>query len=342
MGWEIKITLAVTTSEHLPPVLEVDELASSSSDCDGESLASSTVSLTESINEHVYANGRRYHRKSEGQYALPSDETEMNRLDLVHLQLLTLGGDLHKAPIQGDPLNVLDCGTGTGIWALDFGDLHKGSRVLGVDLIPNQPTWTFPNVTFEIDDVEKPWTYSQRFDFIHSRHLATSIRDWPSYLTQIFTHLTPGGFVEISEHNLDTLHSDDATLPPTSPLLTYMSCLRSGLLAAGVNPDLQGADYKRMLEEAGFVDVQLRAYKIPWGAWAKNRTYKMVGAILGDVAATGIEAHGLQLMTAVLGMTEGEARRVCGEAVEGVRTGREHAYHWQWQVWGRKPVEGEE
>lgn len=109
------------------------------------SVTSSTESLSSSIREHVYANGRRYHRKSSDenqQYLLPSDETEMDRLDLAHhLQLLVLGGELYKAPLQSDPHNVLDCGTGTGIWALDFGSIHPGSSVIGVDLAPNQPTW---------------------------------------------------------------------------------------------------------------------------------------------------------------------------------------------------------
>jgi hypothetical protein len=37
-----------------------------------------------------------------------------------HLFLLTLSGKLHLAPIR-NPQNVLDIGTGTGIWAMEFG-----------------------------------------------------------------------------------------------------------------------------------------------------------------------------------------------------------------------------
>lgn len=81
---------------------------------------------------------------------MPSDETEQDRLDLAH-HLLTLlrDGDLYKAPLKkrGDPATVLDAGTGTGIWALEFGDQHPGSQVIGVDLSPIQPSWTYPNVS---------------------------------------------------------------------------------------------------------------------------------------------------------------------------------------------------
>jgi hypothetical protein len=38
-----------------------------------------------------------------------------------HLALLTLHGELHLAPIKPDLHYALDIGTGTGIWAIDFG-----------------------------------------------------------------------------------------------------------------------------------------------------------------------------------------------------------------------------
>lgn len=88
---------------------------------------------------------------------MPTDETELDRLDMAHhMMLLTLGGEIHRAPVK-DPHNVLDCGTGTGIWALvcitqillgilltnmkDFGAFHEESQVIGVDMTPIQPTW---------------------------------------------------------------------------------------------------------------------------------------------------------------------------------------------------------
>jgi hypothetical protein len=50
-------------------------------------------------------------------------QIEQDRLDLQHhLFLLTLRGKLHLAPIENMQLhNVMDIGTGTGIWAADFG-----------------------------------------------------------------------------------------------------------------------------------------------------------------------------------------------------------------------------
>ena len=48
----------------------------------------------------------------------------MDRLDIGHeLWLKTLDGRLHLAPINKSDPRVLDMGTGTGIWAIDFGML---------------------------------------------------------------------------------------------------------------------------------------------------------------------------------------------------------------------------
>lgn len=50
-------------------------------------------------------------------------QSEQERLDLQHqLFLLTFDNKLSLVPTEGRQLhNVLDIGTGTGIWAIDFG-----------------------------------------------------------------------------------------------------------------------------------------------------------------------------------------------------------------------------
>ena len=47
--------------------------------------------------------------------------------------LLITNGALYKAPIE-NPQRVLDLGTGTGIWAIDFASDHPESEVIGLDL----------------------------------------------------------------------------------------------------------------------------------------------------------------------------------------------------------------
>jgi ubiquinone/menaquinone biosynthesis C-methylase UbiE len=43
--------------------------------------------------------------------------------------LMLLGGELYNAPIESSPQNILDLGTGTGIWAMDIAEYLKSSIV---------------------------------------------------------------------------------------------------------------------------------------------------------------------------------------------------------------------
>jgi ribosomal protein L11 methylase PrmA len=59
---------------------------------------------------------------------MPNDEEEQDRLDIHHhIALLHLDGELFLAPIGDNPDQILDLGTGTGIWAMDMGTCEPAS-----------------------------------------------------------------------------------------------------------------------------------------------------------------------------------------------------------------------
>lgn len=43
-----------------------------------------------------------------------------------------------------------------------------------------------PNCSFEIDDIEKEWTWSKPFDFIFSRTLAGSFSDTQAFIQNAY------------------------------------------------------------------------------------------------------------------------------------------------------------
>ncbi|KAK8126955.1 S-adenosyl-L-methionine-dependent methyltransferase [Apiospora kogelbergensis] len=127
----------------------------------------------------VEENGRTYTGYyREGRYLLPNDGAEQDRLDLQHqVWRLLLDDALHLAPLDwgaagDDARNVLDIGTGTGIWPIEFSEANPGARVVGTDLslIQPPPDAVPPNCSFVREDSEEDeWVHEVEFDYIHMR-----------------------------------------------------------------------------------------------------------------------------------------------------------------------------
>jgi methylase of polypeptide subunit release factors len=60
------------------------------------------------------------------------------------MQTLLLGNKLFWSPIGDSPQKVLDLGTGTGIWAIDFADMYPSAEVARLILLSLNSTDHFP------------------------------------------------------------------------------------------------------------------------------------------------------------------------------------------------------
>ncbi|KAF1842831.1 S-adenosyl-L-methionine-dependent methyltransferase [Cucurbitaria berberidis CBS 394.84] len=313
------------------------DLVSDSGFDSGSLLGDETDTLASSILNHRMENGRQYHAYRDGAYWGPNDELAKEILDFAHhMYLLTLDQKLFLAPIQ-DPQTILDCGTGTGIWAIDMADQYPSATVIGTDLSPIQPEWVPPNCLFEIDDVSLDWTFPpNHFDFIHIRELFGCIPDWDFFFQQAFEHTKPGGYIEIVEHSVQPV-SDDDSMGPDHFYHTWGKVVIEMGKKFGKSFTIWEESAER-IRRAGFVDVVVVDYKWPMNGWPTESKQKNIGRWNQLRLMDGVEGFMLRLLTQVGGWSIARAQLHLAQMRKELKSYRTHAYLPGTVVYARKPL----
>ncbi|KAK7442183.1 TAM domain methyltransferase [Colletotrichum acutatum] len=251
---------------------------------------------------------------------------------------------------------VLDIGTGTGVWALDYGlpnfllcgmvtnvktaEDHAKAKVLGVDLSPIQPGFVPPNCSFEVDDVEKEWLWSEPFDLIFVRNMIASFSDWPGMIAKAYERLEPGGYLELQDNMFPLMCRDDTMTDDFKPFeWTKLVMEAAATMGRPVNV---AASFKQMLEDAGFVDVEEKKAIWPYNPWPKDPKLKELGLWAQASAGSGIEAASMALFTRVLNWTKEKATVFIAEVRNEHKKIGVHAYYDVYAAWGRKPEKKDE
>ncbi|EFX04982.1 methyltransferase type 12 [Grosmannia clavigera kw1407] len=283
-----------------------------------------------------YENGRRYHAFREGIYVVPNDEAEQERLDLVHhIYRLLIKGELFLAPISAHPHRVLDLGTGTGIWAMDFAEQHPSAEVLGTDLSPIQPKWAPPNCIFEVDDFEQDWLYHKKFDYIHAREIAGCVSDPDQLVRRAFENLVPGGYFEI-QTVYPRFVSDDGTHTKAVNAQLWIKSVCDGAAKFGKPLDLT-KEWLGELKAAGFVDVHQEIRKLTIGAWPKDPALKEIGRYGLVQQQQALEAYSPGILSRISSWKDEEIQVLLAKVNEELKDPEIHIYHPIYFIWGRKP-----
>ncbi|PSR82850.1 S-adenosyl-L-methionine-dependent methyltransferase [Coniella lustricola] len=306
---------------------------------DGESA---TETLAASILEYRTIHGRTYHSNAidgNAQYWGSNDPQQLAAMDINHHFLnLCTQNKLHFAPIDEDVQNVLDIGTGTGIWAIDFADTYPGAQVTGTDISPSQPQFVPPNVRFEIEDCTSPWTFTAgTYDYVHMRYLVGSIVDWLELYREAFKVLKPGGWLESFEGSPHMV-SADGTIPARSAIAQWGRFFEEGGRRTGrsflvVDYDVQW----RAMEAAGFVDMQEWGFKAPVGTWPEDDDRKEVGEWAMHSLLSDIEGLVLFMANVIAGWSREEVTVYMAHLRRELRSAKYHAEFTMKAVWGRKP-----
>ncbi|KAJ3455838.1 hypothetical protein MRS44_017320 [Fusarium solani] len=256
----------------------------------------------------------------------PNDDRQQEAEDLMHeVYRIILNNELYEAPIGDNPQRVLDLGCGTGIWAIEFADLHPSADVLGVDLSPIQPTFVPPNCRFEVDDINQEWTHpDNHFDFVHIRAMMGCIPDWPELFEKAFKHTLPGGWIE-SVELWGAAKCDDDTLKSDSPLYTWIDIFkRIGSLTG--KPFFWDDKMAESITKAGFINLTGRVIKVPIGTWPKDKTLKQWGAWNRQFLLQGLEGFSIRGLTEMLGWKYEDAQLFLANMRKELTDPAIHAY----------------
>ncbi|GAB1316412.1 hypothetical protein MFIFM68171_06622 [Madurella fahalii] len=300
----------------------------------------STASASTSIFEYRTIQGRTYHSgRFNLEYFTPNDDRHNESDDINHHCLtLALDNKLYLPPLKKDIKRVLDIGTGTGIWAMDFADEFPGVEVTGTDISPRQPSWVPPNVRFEVDDATEPWTWDDNhFDFVHLRYLLGSIDDWGQLLKQAYRVTAPGGWVESGEPEID-FRSDDGTVMPGSALATWgRMCSEAGKKTGRSFTIISDGTQKKAFEEAGFVNIQVVDRKVAVGDWPRDPKQAEIGRYLWITIDNDLEGYSSFMWHQVLNWPADEYQPFLMRTRKEMRNKSIHPYFRHRYVYGQKP-----
>ncbi|KAI5864426.1 S-adenosyl-L-methionine-dependent methyltransferase [Durotheca rogersii] len=309
---------------------------SESYSCPSGTFSADSMSMSEDVRDYVFENSRRYHKYNEGRYHFPNDDAEQEREDLQHaMAMLLCDGKLHYAPLK-NPRSILDVGTGTGIWAIEMGDMYPNAEVLGVDLSPIQPLWVPENVQFLVDNVEEEWLQPPNsLDYIHARQMAPTIRDWPGVIAEAYKALKPGGWLELQDLKCVTM-CDDGTMAEDDICALYARTLTAALGQLGIRSH-DVSRYAEFLRDAGFVNVEEKMLKVPIGTWPRDPQQAKVGLFSQHMIYDGLHGFSIRPFTHGLGWTPEEVEVFLVDVRKALLSSAAHIYLPFYFVYGQKP-----
>lgn len=234
---------------------------------------------------------------------LPIDGAEQDRLDFNHQFFkILLDGHLSVIPFEQPPKWVLDIGTGTGIWALEWAERNPASFVFGTDLSRIQPDPRTDNCTWIQENSEKQeWAYFEPLDYIHLRATGPCFDDLGNVLRKCYDNLQPGGWIELHDAALE-LRCDDGTTVGTS-LPDFFQAMNNGAQNMGRSL-LRPKSFRKYLEDAGFEHIQIIEFAVPGSPWPEDPKMKLCGYYLGRALHTTASSYAKVMESTGLASTE--------------------------------------
>ena len=148
--------------------------------------------------------------------------------------------------------------------------------------------------------------------------------DWPTFIRRIFNHVKPGGYFETHESAV-WARSDDNSLKEKSALMEWQQALNFAGEKSGRELNIYHK-LKNWMIEAGFEDVTLQVYALPFSPWPRDPHLKALGKYQAVQLQQAIDSYSLRLYTQVLGWSSDVAKIHNAVVKQELRDKKLHAY----------------
>ncbi|KAG8954661.1 hypothetical protein FRC04_011094 [Tulasnella sp. 424] len=217
-------------------------------------------------------------------YTLPSDSSEIKRLDQEHRMLKFVLNSNYVGNIK-DVLastkekdkRIMDCGTGSGLWCIEVAEEFPQASVVGVDLAPIQPRFEL----FDLDGQQLPYPDGY-FDVIHCRSVYMGIRNYPLFLRECARVLRRNGMIILAEADSQPLTDNKRIMAPeyaqgwTAFWTEYRKTLGKNGFDVSIPTRLRG-----LLQEIPSLrdNVVAQEALVPIGTWPKDPLLLTIGQL---------------------------------------------------------------
>jgi len=223
-------------------------------------------------------------------YQLPADEEELKRQEYYHkMMYMVLGDKNYVGPVR-EILNapshrrkqILDIGTGGGLWAIQMADEFEDVDVTGVDLAPIQPEMLPPNCDFELFDSQLVPFPNEFFDVIHARGVHTGLRNYPLFLEEVARVLRPGGLVILIENEIKPMTEGKEQIQAgprggAPGWHAFWEQYRRCLMGNGIDTTVPVRLASLLNATGAFTDIAAKEATVPVGFWPKDDGLLTVG-----------------------------------------------------------------
>nr|KMM68997.1 hypothetical protein CPAG_05320 [Coccidioides posadasii RMSCC 3488] len=301
---------------------------------------SGTIELDGSFLETLTFEGREFqkHAVENEIYYGPIDDEEIDRLDLQHRVLSGVFDHRLIFPPLESLDKVLDCGYGSGAWAVEVAEQYETCDVIGVDVSPHmRPDDTPDNLWLQVDDLNRHFTFGyNQFDLVHSRLVASGINQdrWPRYLRDIVRSLKRGGWAQMVEIYFN-IQSDNGALTENHALRKWSSSYIKAL--EGVKDVRVGMKLTSLMTSAGLVDIESKMIPLPLSGWSNDPRMRVIGAMNRDNTQQWLSSLALYPFMQKLHMSRDELNNIITRAREEADDPSLRPYVPLYVCIGRKP-----